>query len=128
MGFANPIEKTYVFIYGTLKKGGNLHDILAKMEAVHVGNWKTLKAFDFYDLGSYPVMVTGGNLAVQGEVYRIPVSGLAYLDTIEGVPTLYERKVMMTRWGKTYFYTMNRDKIEDSGYRKEPILSGWYVL
>jgi gamma-glutamylcyclotransferase (GGCT)/AIG2-like uncharacterized protein YtfP len=80
--------RSYLFAYGTLKRGGSRHWIL--QDFPFLGRAKA-KGFVLYDLGSYPAMVYG-NGVVYGEVYEVSEEALQALDWVEGVPILYRRK------------------------------------
>jgi gamma-glutamylcyclotransferase (GGCT)/AIG2-like uncharacterized protein YtfP len=81
-----------LFVYGTLKRGGSRHDLLAQ-RADLVG--EASFAGRLYDLGTYPGLVVSGIVhgRVQGEVFRLREPRqelLAQLDAYEG--ELFERK------------------------------------
>src|SRR5258708_35246126 len=59
-------DKLYLFVYGTLKKGESLHDLLEG--AIYLGD-DTVKG-KLYTNGSYPYMFKG-NKNVPGEVYEV---------------------------------------------------------
>jgi len=80
-----------VFVYGTLRKGGLYHSLLA--DADFLGEIRTTKDFKLLNLGAYPAMVPG-HMAVLGELYEVPDALLADLDRLEGAPTLYYRAVI----------------------------------
>jgi len=82
--------KTYLFVYGTLKRGGSRHWIIENLP--FLGRAKA-KGFVLYDLGPYPAMVPGAGL-VYGEVYEVSKEVLQSLDWVEGVPVLYRRKLI----------------------------------
>jgi len=85
------MARTRVFVYGTLKRGGRNHRLLAgqsfECEAA------TLPRYRLYDRGPYPCLVDDVNgMAVRGEVWAVDDTTLRRLDEYEGVPTLYTRK------------------------------------
>jgi len=82
--------KTYLFVYGTLKRGGSRHWIIENLP--FLGRAKA-KGFVLYDLGPYPAMVPGAGV-VYGEVYEVSKEALQSLDWVEGVPVLYRRKLI----------------------------------
>ncbi len=84
--------KTAVFVYGTLKRGGRNHRLLAGQE--FRGEATTLPDYRLYDNGSYPCLVEDliNGVAVQGEVWRVDEGTLARLDECEGVPQLFMRR------------------------------------
>lgn len=92
-------ETTYLFVYGSLKQGGKLHNILKTCDYIGKG---ALPDYDMYIVPNcwYPAIQAGtkGCGFVHGEVYKIPVTKVAHLDTAEGVPFLYVRdtkKILM---------------------------------
>ncbi len=80
----------YLFVYGTLKRGGSRHWILEGFP--FLGRAKA-KGFVLYDLGPYPAMVPEDGL-VYGEVYEVSEEVLQALDWVEGVPFLYRRELI----------------------------------
>jgi gamma-glutamylcyclotransferase (GGCT)/AIG2-like uncharacterized protein YtfP len=80
----------YLFVYGTLKRGGSRHWIL--QDFPFLGRAKA-KGFALYDLGPYPAMVCGDGV-VYGEVYEVPEEAIQALDWVEGVPVLYRRELI----------------------------------
>lgn len=83
---------TLVFVYGTLCRGGRLHDFHMRT-AEFIGRGRAY-GFGMYDLGSFPAAVPVGNAtwSLVGEVYAVDAKGLAALDQVEGVPRFYDRK------------------------------------
>ena len=82
--------RSYLFVYGTLKRGGSRHWIIENLP--FLGRAKA-KGFVLYDLGPYPAMVPGAGL-VYGEVYEVSEEALKALDWVEGVPILYRRELI----------------------------------
>jgi gamma-glutamylcyclotransferase (GGCT)/AIG2-like uncharacterized protein YtfP len=80
----------YLFVYGTLKRGGSRRWIL--QDFPFLGRAKA-KGFVLYDLGPYPAMVPGDGL-VYGEVYEVSEEAIKALDFVEGVPVLYRRELI----------------------------------
>lgn len=77
---AAPAQR-YVFVYGTLRRGG-LNDITRLRPAPRwVGAAQV--AGNLYHLGAYPGMTLGGSEWVQGEVYAIDPALEPLLDEIE---------------------------------------------
>jgi gamma-glutamylcyclotransferase (GGCT)/AIG2-like uncharacterized protein YtfP len=117
--------KSYLFVYGTLKRGGSRHWLL--QDFPFLGRAKA-KGFMLYDLGPYPAMVPGAGV-VYGEVYEVPEEVLQSLDWVEGVPILYKRELIEVVFEdgfslKAWAYVYNGDV---KGYSR--IESGeWRVL
>lgn len=77
---------TYVFVYGTLKKGYGNHSLLQTSKFIGEGV-TTWCWYEMYD-GSFPYVVFHGNglnNAIKGEVYEVNDNTLRTLDHLEGV-------------------------------------------
>ena len=84
-----------IFVYGTLRKGyGSRHGMLQEDGEFLGVAYSTNKIM--YDLGAFPGVIHSDNEedVIVGEVYTMndPQETIAYLDVIEGVPTLYRRE------------------------------------
>ncbi len=99
MGFS---KANLVFVYGTLRRGEANHHLLrgAEFRGVHV----TRPGYRMLHLGTYPGVVAGGSIAIEGEVYRVDRKGFAHLDRLEAYPKLYTRKLIPTPWGRAWIY------------------------
>lgn len=118
-----------VFVYGSLKAGFPLHNILEGYE--FVGQYKTQPSFKLMNLGPFPALVHAdeGGVRVSGEVYKIDPDVLNYLDVVEGVHRgLYARELIVvhdqlgnqiTPWA----YVARRS----AQYAREEIKSGVWV-
>ena len=75
---------SYLFVYGTLRRGQVLHRELVWMQAEFVGS--ASMAGQLYDLGRYPGASATGDQMIPGELYRLPEPepALRHLDTVEG--------------------------------------------
>lgn len=75
---------TFVFVYGTLKRGDTRHRFL---DGAHFcGLAVTQPAYRLYRLGKFPGLVEsepGG--CIEGELYRVSDATLAVLDDVEAV-------------------------------------------
>jgi gamma-glutamylaminecyclotransferase len=83
---------TAVFVYGTLKRGGQNHHFLAGQQ--FLGPARTAAGFTLYSLGEFPGMVRtpASDRHVVGEVWEVDAPALAALDALEGIAEgLYER-------------------------------------
>lgn len=81
-----------VFVYGTLKRGGQYHDLLAEQKLL--GEARTTAGYTLYQPANYPGMVRAPDdtKGVTGELWEVSSECLARLDALEGVPQkLYER-------------------------------------
>jgi gamma-glutamylaminecyclotransferase len=81
----------HVFVYGTLKRGGENHRLLAGQR--FVGEARTEPAFRLYQLDGYPGMVAAtGGLSITGELWEVDGPCLERLDELEGTAVgLYAR-------------------------------------
>jgi gamma-glutamylcyclotransferase (GGCT)/AIG2-like uncharacterized protein YtfP len=87
-----PVQKTFVFVYGTLKQGyGNHYRLLRGSE--FFGQGTTASKFRMLDAG-FPVLIPDEECGkhVVGEVYRVDAATLARLDQLEGEGHMYDRK------------------------------------
>jgi gamma-glutamylcyclotransferase (GGCT)/AIG2-like uncharacterized protein YtfP len=81
-----------IFVYGTLKRGGSNHALLAAQRFVGVA--RTAPGFTLYSLGHYPGMIAEANdtAGVTGEIWKVDAAALAALDALEGLAEgLYTR-------------------------------------
>ena len=85
-------QSQLVFVYGSLKRGYNLHYLLE--DQLPLGNAVTLPLYRLFDLGSYPGLIEWPEgLEIRGEVYQVGTDRLARLDEVEGVAEqLYVRR------------------------------------
>jgi len=77
-----PVE-SYVFVYGTLRRGQERDINRLQPTAIFRGDGKINGIL--YDLGSYPGVRLGGEHWVQGEVYQVTPELERQLDAIEEV-------------------------------------------
>ena len=83
---------TRVFVYGTLKRGGANHFILAGQQ--FLGPARTPPGYTLHLIEDYPGMVRAADdrAGVVGELWAVDVGCLLRLDELEGViEGLYER-------------------------------------
>jgi gamma-glutamylcyclotransferase (GGCT)/AIG2-like uncharacterized protein YtfP len=108
------MDSTRLFVYGTLKRGGELHSELLSQNAHFLGKAR-IKGHLFKIPGeSYPGALPGDSEEyISGELYELksPRSALKKIDEIEGCDEgLFERKMVDTWMGDrktrawTYFY------------------------
>lgn len=85
----NNNNKHYVMVYGTLKRGGGLHQALQTADFVQES---LLSGYKLLNLGGCPGLVAGTNDEhVVGEIYKVDEDTLQDLDRIEGHPVMYTR-------------------------------------
>jgi len=73
-----------LFVYGTLKRGGENHRLLAGQR--FVAEARTVAEFKLYQLEGYPGLVpvfAGGN-RIEGELWEVGPASLEELDRFEG--------------------------------------------
>lgn len=100
-----------LFVYGTLKRGGENHALLAAQK--YLGAARTEPGYTLYSLGSYPGLIAlpGDQAGVEGELWHVDPVCLARLDDLEGLAEgLYLRAViplvepLTAAPVETYFY------------------------
>jgi gamma-glutamylaminecyclotransferase len=87
-----PPPTAYVFVYGTLKRGGLNHARMAGQR--FLGEARTRAGRTLYSLGEYPGLVLdpADREGVVGELWAVEAEALAALDAFEGVAEgLYAR-------------------------------------
>lgn len=82
-----------LFVYGTLKRGGRRHDLLAGQE--FLGTARTLPHYRLYRHPAYPCLVEDepGN-SIVGEIWRVREESLRAIDAYEGSPRLFCRRAI----------------------------------
>ena len=91
-----------VFVYGTLKSDGPNNYLLKGSRLLATD--EKLKGFQMYTLGAFPALTIEGETTtghVVGEVYQLNHKGIleGNLDSLEGYPTFYNRKIITTESG-----------------------------
>ncbi|WP_457636233.1 gamma-glutamylcyclotransferase family protein [Persephonella sp.] len=76
-----------VFVYGTLKRGRDLHHYLQKSRFLGEG---FIEGYEMYLVSWYPTVVKGSG-KVYGEVYSVDLETLKVLDRVEDEGRLYKR-------------------------------------
>lgn len=121
--------RLYLFVYGSLRYGFELHHFLKDSRYVGFGY---TEGFKMYDLGSYPGVIKGDGV-IWGEVYEIDENLLRKLDEIEDYrgreDDLYVRSKTRVYFDQkrkyyldnVYLYVYNqdisyRDEIESGDY------------
>ena len=74
---------TFVFVYGTLRKGQRNDINLSQPPPLYIGS--TWVKGQLYRRGWYPGIRLGGEQSVLGEVYQVSAQLLAQLDVLEEV-------------------------------------------
>jgi gamma-glutamylaminecyclotransferase len=86
---------TRLFLYGTLRRGGVSHHLLAGQR--FLGPARTRAEFRLYELDGYPGMAAAAaeGRSIEGEVWEVDPECLARLDRWEGVDEgLYAREAV----------------------------------
>ena len=104
-----PEDTTRVFVYGSLKRGGQLHKYLKGYKRVEAN--AQANGYALLDLGSFPGMVfcDSKEHSVLGEIYSVPTSVLSTLDYVENTRSgLYTRMwdEQLDAW--VYIYKSNK--------------------
>lgn len=84
------MERTLLFVYGTLQKGHPLHHVLAGYDARFIAKCRTLDSFIMRNNGYPFVMREPENVlsrSVVGELYSVPIEAFERLDIIESAYT-----------------------------------------
>lgn len=104
-------KKLRVFVYGTLKSGRSNHSAVEGNK--FLGRATVTGPYAFVSLGWYPAIIEVPELPVReigGEVWEIDHDTLATLDMIEGHPSYYERRKVLTSLGvKAWCYFLPAD-------------------
>lgn len=98
-----PATPTYVFVYGSLRKGLQNHSKL--VDATYKGVYQTVDPYTMIGLKSkaYPYVIAKpvhesvDAVPITGEVYEVSDTLLAELDRLEGHPTQYKRTLVKVR-------------------------------
>ncbi|MFW5837384.1 MAG: gamma-glutamylcyclotransferase family protein [Desulfovibrionaceae bacterium] len=79
-----------VFVYGTLRRGGSNHRLIADSE--FLGRARTASPYALY-VGLYPFVVKQLPVSpIRGEVYRVDHATIERLDELEDHPEVYCRE------------------------------------
>ena len=109
-----------VFVYGSLKRGGNVRGMQFFQDAIHIGQATTTAGiYDMLDLGAFPGVVFDGQHDITGEVYIVDENILAQLDAIEGYPDFYDRTEVETTEGKAFMYYLPADFAQEYPNHKD---------
>lgn len=122
------VEKTLVFVYGSLKRGFGNHGLLEHSK--YVGITETVyHNFRMHPLlGSFPAVTAciDDGFAIMGELYEVDLPTLKRLDMLEGNGSLYIRRLVSVFSGndivEAWMYLMPEDdKLIDNNvvYRKD---------
>jgi gamma-glutamylaminecyclotransferase len=112
------MAKVLLFVYGTLKRGGRSHHLLADQEFLREAH--TLPLYRLYDCADHPCLVRDERgVAIQGEVWRVSKAALLRVDEYEEVPRLFRREaIALAEWTEPvlgYLYQGSLAGLEDAG-------------
>lgn len=114
-----------VFVYGTLKSGGEIRGLNQFGEgAAIVGKAKTMYPdYEMSDLGAFPGVFLNGKFHIEGEVWEVDDQVMEQLDAIEGYPDFYNRQVTHTTQGKAWMYYLEGEAYKDyAGVRGDQVI------
>ena len=113
-------ESFKVFVYGSLKKG--FHNNRYLTDSKLIGNFDTEDKFKMFDLGYFPAVVFDNTgYPLRGELYEVDRSTFKNLDSLEGYPHLYDRKIIKLTGGESgYIYFMNNTSLRKGEKEVEP--------
>lgn len=108
-----------VAVYGSLRQGMGNHGLLSGLKPLST---TTVKGFDMYSYGAFP-FITDGEGEVTVEVYEVDSDNRAdRLDMLEGYPSFYDRKQVITEDGETVWVYFIADQRNDT-----PVKNGDWV-
>jgi len=113
-----------LFVYGSLKKGFDNHNLLGN-SAKRLGKAHTVKKFSMYEdsFGNYPYIVDEPYSKIKGELYQITRADLMKkIDEFEGAPDYYTRKKIEVKshHGVKRAFVYIRQEVEVSD-KQEPL-------
>ena len=77
------VDKSNLFVYGTLKKGGTLHSVLGN-SSEFLGAFKTIEdKFDMYDYGCPVMIFKDDGFEIKGELYKVTPECMARVTAVE---------------------------------------------
>ena len=95
-----PPTNNLLFVYGTLKRGGYYHSVIAQHSGELVGEGRLVHCYPLV-VADYPCLLDqcGQGQHVRGEVYRITCAeGWQTVDRLEDNPNEYERREEPGQW------------------------------
>ncbi|HSH40520.1 MAG TPA: gamma-glutamylcyclotransferase family protein [Arenicellales bacterium] len=100
------MNKHLVFVYGTLRRGGSNHYILADSD--FLGPYITEPRYTMFRLGQFPAVVARGDCPITGELYRVSDEVFDLIDELECYPSVFSRQIIHTPAGDAWMYLYNR--------------------
>jgi len=77
------VDRSNLFVYGTLKKGGRLHSVLGD-SSEFLGVFKTVEdKFDMHDYGCPVMVLEDDSFKIKGELYKVTSECMARVTAVE---------------------------------------------
>jgi gamma-glutamylcyclotransferase (GGCT)/AIG2-like uncharacterized protein YtfP len=77
------VDRSNLFVYGTLKKGGRLHSVLGS-SSEFLGVFRTIEdKFDMHDYGCPIMVLENGSFKIKGELYKVTPECMARVTAVE---------------------------------------------
>ena len=77
------VDRSNLFVYGTLKKGGRLHSVLGD-SSEFLGVFKTAEdKFDMHDYGCPVMVLEDDSFKIKGELYKVTSECMARVTAVE---------------------------------------------
>jgi len=117
-----PKEMFRVFVYGSLKSGGDIRGLNQFGDgAAIIGKTRTkYPDYEMVDLGAFPGVFLNGDNFIEGEVWEVDKETMQDLDAIEGYPNFYNRQEIYTELGKANMYYLDRKTYKDISNQESP--------
>jgi gamma-glutamylaminecyclotransferase len=105
-----PEATVRLFVYGLLLQGEREHALLEGAQLL--GDARTAPEHTLVDLSFYPVLLVGGHVEVQGELYAVSRELRFKLDVHHQCPALFRRvSVKLSDGSQAETYVMDDDKV-----------------
>jgi len=106
------MNKTLIFVYGSLKSGYGNNIVLGDSDFIDF--YATNSKYTMYDLGAFPAVAVGGKSVISGEIYSVNDEILEAVDMLEGVDhNFYERHIISTQeFGDVIMYVITAEYME----------------
>ena len=77
------VDRSNLFVYGTLKKGGKLHSVLGN-SSEFLGAFKTTEdKFDMHDYGCPVMLLEDNGFKIKGELYKVTPECMERVTAVE---------------------------------------------
>jgi len=97
-----------VAVYGSLLSGFGNNALLG--DSIHIGDGRTQPEFKMFSFGAFPVIAPGKE-SIEVEVYEVDDQVMRSLDSLEGYPNFYDRKVIDvdSHLGEAWIYFQDQE-------------------